>query len=983
MLSSKTNIIFLWVAFFLLIACPETRLWAQDHSQEEDFIHFGKSDGLPSDLIYGIFQDSKGYLWLSTDNGLSRFNGYEFENFNIEDGLTDMEIFGVHEDSNGRIWIRTLSGVPCYYQNGKFYNPTNKDFLKQIRPNGFLNSFIEDSLGNVYLGAYDGSVFKIDNAEVVTSSECSICRNFGFAHTKAGVAAIDNTYHMRILEGKNRNHIFLDTIVQGIENYPIKTCQNSKNGEILTSFGRTVGTYSLDREIGWHRNLFSGGEILTISVLQDESILLGTTKGLMHYQNSSFAQKKRETQLEKYAIYAVFEGPGGNLFVGTSKGLFLERKLKVETLLKEISDSENTCIFRDRKEKLYFGQNDGQILLLDLNNRHLTRAQSVVKRRISEIQRSDDSLWVISRDGIMKGENTKFRLLINSSVRRLVFITKDSMCICHAIGWANLADSKTMDVKRDTSSSFFYPTAKIDQCFDLHYTQDSVLWGVSANGIWNYIDGKTTIDTCLTETVGFGKTTEIESAPNHVFFGTRGNGLIVKHFDQVFRFSKSTGLLSENIQDLEYDTKIGLWIAFPNGIQVIRPNNERGFEILTVPQGTFPTAELDILKITADSTFLYVLTAKEIFRVAKSTLLDKNEEIIPILEIDGSLDETYSKNASIERAYAQNSLAFRFQGISFQAMSNIKYRFRLLGLEEKWQETEFRVAQYPSLPTGSYQFEVQAKAIGGEWGASKKGKIFQILPPYWETWWFRISVVLLSALLVFIIVFLIFRSNRRRIQLEQQRIVAEHKALITQMSPHFIFNSLNSIQRFFLTNDVESGNDYLVDFGNLIRIILDGGRKTFIPLRQEKQLLELYLRLESLRLRNKFQFQIDTNQLNLEQSMIPPMLIQPFVENAIWHGIAEIEGQGLIRIQMKQIENCLSIEIEDNGIGRKRAKQKRTGGGESHRSLATQITTERISLLKGEFPDQVVFEIVDLLDENGEGCGTIVKIQLPFKNKEN
>jgi LytS/YehU family sensor histidine kinase len=199
------------------------------------------------------------------------------------------------------------------------------------------------------------------------------------------------------------------------------------------------------------------------------------------------------------------------------------------------------------------------------------------------------------------------------------------------------------------------------------------------------------------------------------------------------------------------------------------------------------------------------------------------------------------------------------------------------------------------------------------------------------------------------------------------------------MNPHFIFNSLNSIQYFYLTNDLESANEYLADFGLLIRAILENGRKQRITLEQEIEVLHLYAKLERLRLRFKFDYTIAFEGMEANKISIPPMILQPIVENSIWHGLAHKEGTGSLSIQFFQDSDCLVVKIEDNGIGRKRSSELRRSKNARHKSLATAITAERLEILRKEFPNQVDFAVTDLVDGQQRGIGTVVTIRLPLE----
>jgi LytS/YehU family sensor histidine kinase len=246
------------------------------------------------------------------------------------------------------------------------------------------------------------------------------------------------------------------------------------------------------------------------------------------------------------------------------------------------------------------------------------------------------------------------------------------------------------------------------------------------------------------------------------------------------------------------------------------------------------------------------------------------------------------------------------------------------------------------------------------------------------TTWFYTVVAILIAAIVAGIMWAILAAIKRRNELINRAMMAEQKALITQMNPHFIFNCLNSIQNFFLTNDLENANDYLADFGSLIRLILDNGRRPKISLDREVLLLSLYMRLEALRLSHKFTYEIHTSDLDCERTSIPPMILQPFVENAIWHGIAQKEGNGQLKIHFRRDQDCLLVSIEDNGIGRKSAAERRSASASSHQSLATAITMERIEILRKHFPGSVSLEIIDLHNEDGSSAGTSVQLQLPI-----
>lgn len=257
---------------------------------------------------------------------------------------------------------------------------------------------------------------------------------------------------------------------------------------------------------------------------------------------------------------------------------------------------------------------------------------------------------------------------------------------------------------------------------------------------------------------------------------------------------------------------------------------------------------------------------------------------------------------------------------------------------------------------------------------------FGLQSPF-PAWFLPINLTYYALLLdgVFFLFALTLRDRQiltERIQLQQQATANELKALRSQMNPHFIFNALNSIKSFTLNNDSKQANFYLTKFAKLIRKVLDNSRSEKISLKNELETLQLYLDMEKLRVGDKFDYIIRINEdVEAEFIELPPMLLQPYIENAIWHGLMPRETKGLITISIDTLHatSLLLITIEDNGIGRqKSAEIKAQMGGETHKSFGMKISSER--LLKLNQAQQVAIE--DLHDTNGQVCGIRVKILL-------
>ncbi len=253
--------------------------------------------------------------------------------------------------------------------------------------------------------------------------------------------------------------------------------------------------------------------------------------------------------------------------------------------------------------------------------------------------------------------------------------------------------------------------------------------------------------------------------------------------------------------------------------------------------------------------------------------------------------------------------------------------------------------------------------------------------------------ILFSAMMITLLIgFVIFRTfilKRKNEKLETQRTQAElqtkatdleMQSLRSQMNPHFIFNCLSSINRFILKNKTEEASDYLTKFSRLIRMVLNNSKQSFISLEDELETLRLYLEMERLRFKNSFDYSFTyNNSVNVGNIFIPPLLLQPFAENAIWHGLMHKQEKGFLNFDFSTQENFLSCIITDNGVGREQAELLKSKSAEKQKSMGLKITTERLSLLNNKTNEQTFFTIEDLVDENGNPTGTRVRLKIFYK----
>ncbi|HVI43636.1 MAG TPA: histidine kinase, partial [Chitinophaga sp.] len=294
-----------------------------------------------------------------------------------------------------------------------------------------------------------------------------------------------------------------------------------------------------------------------------------------------------------------------------------------------------------------------------------------------------------------------------------------------------------------------------------------------------------------------------------------------------------------------------------------------------------------------------------------------------------------------------------------------------------------RFLEFISLSPGSYQLELYAV---NKFNVRSKTIVIplSIVPVFWQTWWFISLVTALTVLITWVIVTLLNSAETRRIaakqQMEQRLHELEQKALRAQMNPHFIFNCLQGIQDYILENDILSANKYLGSFARLIRQTLDNSLQTMISVSEEVTYLTNYLDLEQLRFEDTFTYSFHIDEgLDLYYTHIPSMMLQPYVENAIRHGMRYREnGNGQVDISFTKENRHIICMVQDNGIGRTAVQALQSRKHISYQSRGLQITAERMNLLSKDLETPIIINITDVIDDQGNVAGTRVSIRLPI-----
>ena len=355
---------------------------------------------------------------------------------------------------------------------------------------------------------------------------------------------------------------------------------------------------------------------------------------------------------------------------------------------------------------------------------------------------------------------------------------------------------------------------------------------------------------------------------------------------------------------------------------------------------------------------------------------------------EGNLNHWHGMNDVVAIECQHNgSVELHFAVINPVYPENIRYYYRLSGVDSDWVDAgQSRVARYQQLRGGDYTFQVRAVTSGGSEQRRVLGNISVSTPIYLQPlpWLAVLALVLL-------VLFYLYRQKLQRVRLEERlksefafkMTKMEMESLRSQMNPHFIFNSLNSIKNYVVNKGPDEAADYLTKFAQLIRVILENSKSDILTLEEELNALILYIEIENLRFKQKFTYTIDVDpEIDLTNQKIPPMLIQPHIENAIWHGLMHLKQPGKLTVRFLQEGKGVLCIIEDNGIGRKLAGELKSQRGHHKKSLGIKITDDRISMINQIYGTNVRTIIEDLVTRDGTPSGTRVKLFIDQINEQ-
>ena len=955
-------------------------------SQTLNFKIYTVLDGLANSNVYSTIQDSKGFLWIATSSGVNRFDGKTFETFTTDDGLADNEVLSIYEDSKGRIWFMNFNGRLGYYFNGKFFNPENNRLLEKATTKASIISCFEDSSNQLWFSTNQQQIIKIKNDDItvylkpnkyIDISNCFIFEDDQsriFAANTKGFYLLEKTviklFPARFLpsspksyeyNSQSRKLLFVasDGLV-AFEEGRFKLIRNIPEEVSVND----VGTFMTNKDDLWISEKYSGIHVIkpgteniayylnkkTIShtmVDRDKNVWVSTMGNgliLLPAHTDYVLQYTTETGLPENTIYSLFKEKSGKIWLGLKSG---------------------TVAFIDGKKISY----------LNLNNS--ADPLNAIKR--FEHDRERNSVWFASNTalGEISVQNPKSPIRYLKEKNNLSFsmksfsISKSGKLAFSLASGVYILDNKNKNLEFTTKANLpdqkFFP----DRSFKLFFDSKERLWFSNINGLYRYSDNK--IDTLSKYSYILSKriTDMIELPDGNMVIGTYGFGIVIlKPNNQVTHISLTQGLTSNICRKLAFDGKY-IWLTTFHGVDKFEYKSKiNKIETYRIKDGL--TSD-EVLDIYIDQKSVYLGTTEGLTVIPKYF-----ENVVPgpplfyitHLTVNG---RAFQLKEIPDLRYNQNNVSIKYTAINFSQSAEI-YQYRLKE-GAIWKETKNNTIEFGSLEPGDYKLSIRARVLQSGWSKTDTAN-FTIEPAYWQRWWFLTSMYTLGSILVVGLIYIFFKNQRKQEkekQSIQSKIIAlEQKALQAMMNPHFVFNIMNSIQYFINTQDSRSANEALTGFARLIRKNLEICTKSYISLEEELIYLKLYLSLEKLRFGDKMTYQISVSEeIDVEETIIPSMLLQPFVENAIWHGIMPKDNGGHILIHIGSNLSNLIIEIIDDGIGIDNSLKSKKSG---HVSRGMQIIRDRVNLLNLSNKDSQIS-----IDTNQKGdAGTCVIVKISF-----
>ncbi|MFT3677596.1 MAG: two-component regulator propeller domain-containing protein [Chitinophagaceae bacterium] len=999
--------------------------------QSLNFENYSSDHGLSQLSCYALAQDSNGFIWVGTQDGLNRYDGRLFKVYAQQNEagrkLPSNTIFTLYADSvYNLLWIGTSGGLCLYHPAGDSLARLSAFFpfaaaLEKL-PIKKIISFKKDEY---WIIAFNNGLYYLNTATSTLRSYFNETENISSvtditSHEGKVIVSLLYTLHELVPDGG----VYQPQLLIKDYHFPQIEAIASYNHRLWVG---TIsdGCYQVGNPVGKKESIVAPkiifGGIYCFAIDAANELWIGT-RGSGIYRYSAATNQVTQAQHNQFlpgspaSNFVVFllKDRQGNMWCGLSGGLSKYDPLSHQfgfvngpaSLNGSLLDKVIYSMYRAKDGTRFIGtQNRGLFEWKTGTNQFISFPASAVIGKANNViynitEDDDGNIWAATFGGLMQLER---------KTRKITYYpeNKGPVKLNNMYAVTKLKKADSLLVSADDGLHFFSLKEKRWVFFPRKPENINMIRGFAAfKGIRHfYEDEQNTLWLCAPgagliryhylenklETVA--AVNNISPSVRHlladgpVFLLATDNGLIVYDWKKN-RLLRQVDIKANGVSNVCYaiqkDNQEYYWVSTNTGLRKLNRqyeveqvyNTSNGLTFLEYNTGCTSKDTSGVLYFGGMGGVTFFDPA-----ALKANTFSPQPVITGVLVNDVSRSLSMNKLEHLQLRHNENFLSFQFAVTNFSNEKNNRFSYRLKGLSDSWSTlTTTDKAGFTSLPPGEYVFELKSVNSDGHWSAGVTMLGITILSPWWQTWWFITGACLLLAGLLTWLIRRRILAIKREAELKHQIAEAEMMAMRAQMNPHFVFNSLNSIREMILSNENEAASHFLGKFASLIRITLDQSERSFVSLRQTISHLTRYMEIEQIR-NGEFTSRIlADDELDLDEVMLPSMLIQPFVENALWHGTTSTRKNININIDFKKEKGQLLCIVEDDGIGIRQSLKNKTGGSRTHHSLGLENVSNRIRLLNEKYHLESSILINDKSElDNYTGTGTVVQLFLPLQ----
>lgn len=978
----------------IFFSCIVLLLFTVSFAQKYSFINYSIESGLPQSQVSSFIQDDNGYLWVGTMGGLAKFNGQSFFTYTTKSNLLNNRISSLSYN-NDSLFAGHEGGFSIGY-NSDFtpfrFEEKDKNVLtsKVLSFNGKIIAFTN---GSGYYSLEDGILThtQFESSDKNRIRTALIHKKQLYIATRNGLLKSQDGNHFTPVKGTSGLNI--SGLIIYDENHLFFTTFDSEAG-LINLKTHQIRFVSIQKEVYGLRNCFKDSK-KQVWIPHLEGIIL-----VDEYLNPSYINGN--SGLNYNNINTVYEDKNQTIWIGSEgKGIFkfsgnhirrynFENESKSDLILSSLVVNDNS----------FYGTYDAGIIIQ--NNR--TKATQLIEAK-------NNPVWTLAltknKEILVGSENGLFQInpernaLLPVKIDSFELSSKKVTCILSQNNNSFIGGNFGLAIYRNGRVTSFFPAAKFNLLTirslafynnELYLGCDNGLFILKSDKFIRVLDFSNKINSLKVD------------KRNRIWIGTE-DGLYIYDQNNIYPINLSDrsasniiNFINQNNNYLIFGTNDGIYYTDPEQETFIFKHIglEEGISNLetNINSSFVDTYNNIIFGTVSGLNVLNINKLEDNYIIRSPHIIIKNIAVnfATINKDPKDYKVEYDQKGAISAIvlpYNKNNILIELDGITLKDYQSLNYQYWIEGLENTWS-ARFKNPQIniTNLPYGEYKINIRGVLNNNLYSNIITIKV-TINPPFYLRLWF---ILLVMVFIVGNILFFIRqrvqrernKSRQEKLEIRNRLNQLEQQSLNASMNRHFIFNALNSIQYFINTQDKYSANKYLTNFAKLIRKNLDSSTENdnLVSLDEEVERLRLYLDLECMRFKNRFTYEIDDDEVITDNYQVPAMLLQPFVENSILHGILPNEKKkGKITISINDFQNHIEIRIKDNGIGIDQSLKNKGINSGAHKSKGMEISTKRINLLKQFYNKD--FELIgpfQTSSEDGLISGTMVLIKIPKEN---